>query len=378
MKTSLRSHTRTLLQRLSLPTQLLLICFVVGTVFAQTRPVDPRLQGEGTLKVMTYNMDVGTDYAGMLDPSLSVFLQASTNALVSIRASDPQARMEAIARQIVATTPHLVSLQEVATVSSGPTKDKLTLEFDYLDLLLRALSAQGAQYVTVSSFTTWDAIVPSTLGFIRNTWRVAFLARADLDPDDFSFTNIGGGKWTATFVAHLYALDHRDDLCPVPLRPSDGSCRMPWPRGWVSSDVFYRDKRFRIVGAHLDSASALLEIPQALELLSGPANTTLPVIVAADLNCDCSDVNDPMYATCLNFKKAGFIDSWKVAHPFEPGYTKYLPVLTKRSDYIMVRGRFRVQEAALVGEQVGDQTPTGLWPSDHAGVVARTQLPGVD
>jgi hypothetical protein len=119
----------------------------------------------------------------------------------------------------------------------------------------------------------------------------------------------------------------------------------------------------------------LLEIPQALDLLKGPANASLPVIVAADLNCDCSDSNDPMYATCLNFNKFGFVDAWPVANPSDPGYTNYLPLMTKRSDYVMLRGRFKVQAAALVGEQVGDKSTSGLWLSDHAGVVGRLQSP---
>jgi hypothetical protein len=69
------------MKRISIVLVLLLIfplaSFLSGTLSAQTRPVEPRLQGGGTLKVMTYNMNVGTEYAGMLDPSLSVFLQAA-------------------------------------------------------------------------------------------------------------------------------------------------------------------------------------------------------------------------------------------------------------------------------------------------------------
>jgi len=141
------------MKRISIVLVLLLIFplafFLSGTLSAQTRPVEPRIQGGGTLKVMTYNMNVGTEYTGMLDPSLSVFLQAAINAAADIRASDPVSRTQAIARQIAATTPQLVSLQEVTTLSTGPTKDNLTLEFDYLDLLLQALSAQGMQYTPV-------------------------------------------------------------------------------------------------------------------------------------------------------------------------------------------------------------------------------------
>lgn len=354
---------------LAVPVVLSLVWLVLP---AQSQVAYPHLQGQGTLKVMTYNVDVGTEYAGLLDHDLSNFLQAATNMVLAVRASDPPGRAQVVAREIVATMPHLVSLQEVSTLSTGPTKDNLTMEFDYLQLLLQALTDQGAQYVMVASKQTWDAIIPTTTGFARGTWSVVLLARADLEPADFSFSGSQGGTFTATLVVHLYALDGHSDLCPVALK-LDGSCRMPWPRGWAFTDVFYRDKVFRIIGAHLDSASALLEVPQGLELLNGPANTTLPVIVAGDLNCDCSNPNDLTFPTCVNFDKADFIDSWSAANPFGNGYTKYLPIENQRSDYVMARGRFNVQEAAIVGDQVTDKTVSGVWPSDHAGVVARLQ-----
>jgi hypothetical protein len=34
-------------------------------------------------------------------------------------------------------------------------------------------------------------------------------------------------------------------------------------------------------------------------------------------------------------------------------------------------GDFQAQAADRVGEEPADKTPSGLWPSDHAGVVAR-------
>jgi endonuclease/exonuclease/phosphatase family metal-dependent hydrolase len=359
------------------------ICFLVLLTMAiavpvagQNRPSEPKLQGEGTLKVMTFNTDVGTNYDGMLDRDLTKFKQAATLMVEAVRASDPAERAEAIARQIAATKPHLVSLQEVATLSTGTVKSNLTVEFDYQQLLLQALSAQGLQYVPVASYTTWDAIVPTTSGYARGTWTVVILSRADLAPEDFSFANSQGGTWTATFTAHLYALDSNPD-CPVALR-ADGTCRMPWRRGWASTDVVYRGKRFRFIGAHLDSSSPLLEIPQGMELLNGPANTTLPVIVAADLNCDCSNTADPTYPTCVNFNNLGFADSWIAANPSVVGYTKYLPLANMRSDYVMVRGGFAVQAAVIVGNQAEDMTSSGLWSSDHAGVIARLQIAAGD
>jgi endonuclease/exonuclease/phosphatase family metal-dependent hydrolase len=49
--------------------------------------------------------------------------------------------------------------------------------------------------------------------------------------------------------------------------------------------------------------------------------------------------------------------------------------LTKRVDLVLTRGGFDTVSAAVVGEQLADRTPSGLWPSDHAGVVATLQLP---
>jgi endonuclease/exonuclease/phosphatase family metal-dependent hydrolase len=352
---------------------------LAATVSTQGIPSDPRFQGEGALKVMTYNMYVGTEYAGVTSSSLPTFLQAVSNLYLEAQASDPAGRAQAIARQIAATQPHLVSLQEVATWSRGPAKDNLTLESDYLQLLLDALTAQGMRYSPVVSLTHWDVTMPSSTGlYMRHTMRVVIIARSDLKPEDFSLTNVQAAPWSAyaTLNYPLPALNGSAD-CPVALQPS-GACVMPFPRGWAAVDVTYRTKRFRFIGAHLESRNATRNIREGVELLNGPANTALPVIVAADLNCDLSNPADAEYPTCVNLLNAGFSDAWSAANPTGPGYTKDLPLMTMRGDYVMVRGRFRVQAAILVGDKADDMTPSGRWPSNHCGVVARLQLPGSD
>ena len=348
--------------------------FAVGLA-AQDPPAERSLQGEGTLKVMTYNMYVGTEYGpGVLSSNLDVFKQAITQLILDVQASDPPGRAQAIARQIATANPHLVSLQEVATWSTGPTKDNLSVEFDFLQLLLEALAAQGVQYTPAGTLTHFDVTLPSSTGYARNTWRVVILARTDLKPQHLSFTNIDAAPWSpsATLSYPLAALNGSAD-CPVPLTGS--LCVMPFPRGWVSADVTYRGKRLRYINAHLESRSASRNILEGHELLNGPANTALPVTVAADLNCDLANPSDPKYPTCLNFLDAGFIDAWSAANPYEPGYTKDLPEMTMRGDYVMVRGGFEPQTTALFGEEVGDMTLTGLWPSNHCGVAAKLQLP---
>lgn len=351
------------LTRARLPAQVLFALLLMVPAAAASPPEEPSLESEGTLKVMTYNMYVGAGYVGVTDPDYPDFLQAITNLILDTTASDPTARAQAIARQIAAVRPHLVSLQEVATWSIGPSPDNLTLEFDFLQLLLQALSDQGAQYTPVGTLTHFNVTMPSTLGYVGNTWRVVVLARAGLKPEDFSFTNVQAAPWSApcTWVVPIPAL----------------GIWLPFPRGWVSTDVSYRGKQFGFIAAHLDSRSTSKNICQGLELLNGPANTALPVIVAADLNCDLSNPSDPKYPTCVNFLNAGFTDAWSAANPFEPGYTKDLPVMTMRGDYVMARGRFKAQAAALLGEEYpADMATPSLWPSNHCGVAARLQHPG--
>ena len=155
---------------------------------------------------MTYNMYVGTEYTGInTAPDYDAFMQAVSNAIDDVRTGDPAARAQAIAQQIAAAKPDLVSLQEVSTWSTGTftatwtgttSCDNLQLEFDYRQLLLDALTAQGAHYMPVATNTHFQVDAPTSAGTcVRNTWSIVVLARADLKPEDFSFSNVQ----TATF-----------------------------------------------------------------------------------------------------------------------------------------------------------------------------------
>ncbi len=353
-----------------LAVQALLAVLLAVAVHAQI--TEPGQQGGGKLKVMTYNVYAGTGYAGATDPNLAVFLQAMTNAVTDVRASDPVGRAQAVARQIAGYSPHLVSLQEVFTMSTGSSKDDLTLEFDYLQLLLQALAEQGAYYTPVQSVTTWDVTLPTTFGYTRNTWRIVILARADLKPEHFYLTNVAGNRFSATITYPLAALNGSAD-CPAALQPS-GACVMPWPRGWASADVTYRGEQFRYVNATLESRSASRNIAQGTELLNGAVNTPLPVILAGDLNCDLSNPSDLKRPTCDSLIDKGFVDAWGASKRPGPGFTKELPTMTMRGDYVMLRGLV-AGAAALVGEDPADKTSSGLWPSNHAGVVATLDRP---
>jgi endonuclease/exonuclease/phosphatase (EEP) superfamily protein YafD len=117
---------------------------------------------------------------------------------------------------------------------------------------------------------------------------------------------------------------------------------------------------------------------QAAEIVHGPLATALPVI----LTCDCNAT--PASPTYTALTGAGLKDAWAQAQPGQPGYTccqdTSLPnallnpasTLTSRIDYIFSRGGgLKATSAQTTGAgQANRSTPSGFWPSDHAGLIA--------
>jgi hypothetical protein len=80
---------------------------------------------------------------------------------------------------------------------------------------------------------------------------------------------------------------------------------------------------------------------------------------------------------------AGFTDLWTALHAGEPGLTccqdpslrNTTSALTARIDLVLYRGGFGASSADVVGEAPADRTASGVWPSDHAGVVGSLRVP---
>lgn len=326
--------------------------------------------GKGMLRVMTYNVDEGTDYIEILSATnFQEFLDAVTLTLQNISATNPPSRAVAIAREIGETQPHLVSLQEATLFQTGYSPTDLHVEYDLLQLILDELARQGLHYAPIAVVTQIDVTVPSSTGlYVRGTQRNAILARTDMDPVDFQLSNIQTGHFATNLTI------------PTILGP------ITVPRAWATADVTFHGATFRYLCTHLESFYAPVQIMQGLELTSpgGPLDTSMPVIFAADTNSVASNPLDSTYQTYANFLSAGFTDAWTAANPGVPGYTwGQAPLLTnpvsslfQRIDLILVRGEWAVKSAVLVGADPSDKTTDGLWPSDHAGVVARLHLPG--
>jgi|SRR5216684_8942764 len=121
-----------------------------------------------------------------------------------------------------------------------------------------------------------------------------------------------------------------------------------------------------------------IQVAQANELLQGPGNTDLPLVFVGDLNSNADGSSTPTYG---NLIAAGFADVWNIAGSGS-GFTccqaddllNPISSLSSRIDLVLFRGDFDVIDVDIVGEDPDDRTPSGLWPSDHAGVMATLQF----
>jgi hypothetical protein len=250
-----------------------------------------------------------------------------------------------------------------------PAPNATVVEFDFLQLLLAALAARGEDYDVVAVHVTNDIEVPALTPAgpccreIRFTDREVILVRAGRhrhDPIDLS--NVQEG----TFAAQL----------PFVL---PGGVVYVQKRGWLSVDVKLRNAHFRFITTHLEVDPAPAQVQQGVEIVGGPANTRLPVVFVCDCNSRADGTGTLTYANLLG---AGFDDAWLERHPHRAGLTccqdeklrNDVSELNRRIDLIMLRGHWQVLHARVVGNRPGDRTASGLWPSDHAGVIATIRL----
>jgi hypothetical protein len=359
-------------------TQLILISILLVVLLCITFPAGAQSlsDGKGDLRVMTYNVNEGTDYREVQDAtSFPGFLVAVGQTITQVRATDPKLRMQYVAKQVIDAAPALVSLQELDQWASGPLNPftgqcgDVTVEYDMLPELMDALAQQGAHYTIAVQKQNWafqqmpGLIPPQTFLCLQVVDTIAILARTDIpnqlqwdNPQSQQFENI---LWFQTAVGLI-----------------------PFPRSWVSIDATFNGKAFRFIGTHLDSIDPGINQLQGKEIRLGPANTSLPVIIAMDSNSQAFPL--PQASTYVDFMLAGYKDLWldakqHYAGGIDPGLTccqaqldnNLDSQLYQRIDLLLALGDVSAQRAALFGVTQSSKTPTGLWPSDHAGVAAQ-------
>ena len=351
--------------RISLTANFISVIFSVITVpaLAQSFP------GVGT--VMTYNVNEGTDFLQVVGAqTLPQFLVGVGQVLTQVQGTNPPERMQAAAREILEARPELVSLQEVDQWSTGSfdpiagTCGTLTLQYDMLQELLSALAAQGGHYevavqVTQNAFPPTPGLIPPATYFcVAVTDYNVILARTDLPSWIFHWSNPESGQFENELVLPT----------PVGL--------FPYPRAWASVDGQFFGHSFHYIDTHLESFDANVRELQGDELRAGPANSSLPVIIAMDSNAQAFPLpQDPTY---IDFISAGYNDVWSEIFPKRAGLTccqaesdnNPISQLYQRIDLVLTHGKVAPWGTALIGTNPASRLPDGLWPSDHAVVVA--------
>jgi endonuclease/exonuclease/phosphatase family metal-dependent hydrolase len=335
---------------------------------------NPSPQAKGNLRVMTYNVFEGAD----LTPALSAktreeYLAAIGTILANVQATNPPARAAAIARQIGEAQPTLVGLQEVSQWKTCPATADLTgcstpptELYDILNLVKDALRTQGYCYKEVTRVVTNELRAPTITSsgpmIVLYQQRSAILARADIDPNELQLSHIRSAQFEAALTVPAV-------VGPITIR-----------RAWAYIDAKFHATNFRFIDTQLEAFDPNVNYDQAKEMLSGPADTSLPVIIAMDSNSKANPPENPFTRTYHEFLKDGFRDTWTETQGDAPGLTCcQSPALTnpvstvsKRIDLILFHGDLEARSVEIFGGQTADRAE-GLWPSDHLGVAARLE-----
>src|SRR5215211_1862121 len=250
--------------RLVLP--LALLAFLVMAPLAEAKP--------RTLTVMTRNVYLGGNIALPIgSTSRADFEQKATELWRQIQATDFPSRAKLLAREVRATKPDLIGLQEVALWRRGPhgVKDgaatpATTTVYDFLASLRRQLRRAGMRFRVGSAQREADIEAPTSLGYdVRLTMRDVVLVRKR---KGLRTRRRIGGNFRADF--------------PVPTPAGTLTSR----RGWAGVDGSLRGRRFRFIDTHLEAFSDSVRLAQARELAAGPVRRRRTLLVVGDLNSD--------------------------------------------------------------------------------------------
>jgi endonuclease/exonuclease/phosphatase family metal-dependent hydrolase len=321
-----------------------------------------------TLTVMTRNIFLGADLSPLVGTRTVDELSLAAASIWSrIQANDFGLRARALAAEIAAAKPDIVGLQEVSLYRSDrPADGSITAaetpEQDYLRLLLKALAARGQHYRAAATFESGQLEIPVGLPAmmdIRAMDRDSMLVRAGAARRGIHVRGVVAGAYDASTIVPAAGMLFRT------------------PRDWLQMTLAVRGRRVVVFDTHLDSVVAQVRAAQGQELLALVMGVKAPVVVLGDLNSGPG--SDRTVYDAL--RAGGLHDAWTQVHGAAPGLTCCFAEdlrstarrFSSRIDVVLVGNGVRATRAEVVGEARRDRIH-GLWPSDHAGVVAKLRI----
>jgi endonuclease/exonuclease/phosphatase family metal-dependent hydrolase len=377
-------------------------CAALMTLPLTAAPAAASTSRPTAVTVMTRNVYLGGDITGPVRAALGstgpaallALGQANHRLRATVDRTDFSVRSRLLAREIARAAPDVVGLQEVALWRRGPMQlDQLgvpnatEVDYDFLQILLDDLDDRRARYRVVAVQTESDVEAPAFVGNpfdrtatetrdVRLTVRDVILVR---QRSALRVTGTGGGQYTARLDLDL------------------GGLPLSIVRGYTWADLRAGSRSFRFVNTHLESQNADLALAQARELLAGPALRARRTVLVCDCNSD--PLNDTVrpgstvpYSAAYRLLTGagGFTDQWlRQRRPQPEAVTAALSeqvddptaaALDRRLDLVLTRFAPWTREPVatrgqITGDEVADRDrATGLWPSDHAGVVLRLRF----
>ncbi|WP_342373818.1 endonuclease [Myxococcus stipitatus] len=327
--------------------------------------VDPDV---AEFKVMTRNLYLGADIDRLFAAQSPADVPGLAAALyATVQETNFPERVKSLADEIQSDQPALIGLQEVSLFRtqspsdfrSNPVPNAQTVTYDYLDLLLKELQSRGLNYRAVATVQNADVELPaaltgnpSDLTDVRLTDRDVILARGDVQ-----VSNVVTGNYTFAQEVSL------------------GGVSVRITRGFTKLDAKVDDARFAFVNTHLETLSPGNQ-NQATELAALVATYDRPLILVGDLNTGPGAATTG-YDILVN-ATTGLTDVWATVGTgsgFTCCFSEALTdantsALDERIDLVLYAGKgTNPQSAAVIGANATDRTPSGLWPTDHAGLV---------
>lgn len=346
------------------------------------------------IKVMTQNQYLGADLGPVITATPAEYPFAIVNALQEIAIANIPERAASLAESIADRQPHLVALQEVyafGCTSLVPGFDTCAAfggAFnDHLALTEAALEDLGSDYKVVAvlqnlTIPALPVFLPGIDGpamIVSVIDRDVILARGDVDA---SVVAIPCAK-EAPFSDGC----HYQAVATVKTPLGDITVE----RGFVGVNANVKGENYLFVNTHLEvrmlgdsQASTVLQPLQAAELNATLAGylayfqTPPRTILAGDFNSAPTDISPNGFATAYHQLTVAYTDTWDLRPGNPDGLTcceaadllNDPSVHDRRIDIVFALPAPAKVKANVMDAESSDKTTSGLWPSDHASVIA--------